>query len=223
MPVELPEQIDWDDGVAVATGFGFTVMVTDTGVPVQPPTEGVIVYTTVPADVPVAVSVWAMDDPEPAVAPLAPDWLTVQLKTVPLTVPLSAMDVALPEQMVCDVGVAVTFGVGLTVTVTVTGVPEQPFAVGVIVYTAVPATEPVVLSVCTMLDPLPDDAPDTPVWATVQENVVPVILLVREIDVEPPEQNDCEEGVAVATGFGFTVIVTDTGVPEQPPTLGVTV
>ena len=79
MDVEPPEQKDWELGVAVATGFGFTVMVTETGVPVQPPADGVTVYTTVPAVVPVAVSVCAMAVPEPAVAPLAPDWLTVQL------------------------------------------------------------------------------------------------------------------------------------------------
>lgn len=74
-----------------------------------------------------------MEEPEPATAPLAPDWLTVQLNTVLATVPVNAMDVAVPEQMVCDVGVAVTFGVGFTVMVTVIGVPEQPPAVGVIV------------------------------------------------------------------------------------------
>ena len=133
MPVELPEQIDCELGVAVATGFGFTVTVTETGVPVQLPMVGVMVYTTVPGVVPVAVSVCAMDVPEPAVAPLAPDWLTVQLKVVPVTVPLKAIDVALPEQIVWVVGVAVTVGIGFTVTVTVIGVPEQPFAVGVIV------------------------------------------------------------------------------------------
>jgi len=74
-----------------------------------------------------------MDVPEPAVAPVAPDWLTVQLYVVPLTEPLSAMDVALPEQIVCVVGVATTFGIGFTVTVTVIGVPGQPPTVGVTV------------------------------------------------------------------------------------------
>lgn len=74
-----------------------------------------------------------MEVPEPAEAPLAPDCVTVQLYVVPVTVPLSAMDVALPEQMVCVAGVAVTVGTGLTVTVTVIGVPGQPPAEGVIV------------------------------------------------------------------------------------------
>lgn len=122
-----------DAGVAVATGFGFTVIVTDIGVPLQPPAVGVTVYTAVPGDVPVAVSASPIDVPEPAAAPVTPDWLTVQLKVVPVTLPLNAMDGELPEQIVCDVGVAVTVGVGLTVTVTVMGVPGQPPAVGVIV------------------------------------------------------------------------------------------
>ena len=38
-----------------------------------------------------------------------------------------------PEQIVCDAGVAIAFGVGLTSTVAVIGVPVQPLAVGVIV------------------------------------------------------------------------------------------
>jgi hypothetical protein len=48
-------------------------------------------------------------------------------------------------------------------------------------------------------------------------------LLVSEIPVVPPEQNVWEEGVAVATGTGFTVIVTRIGVPVHPFAVGVTV
>ena len=43
------------------------------------------------------------------------------------------MDVALFEQILCEVGVAVADGIGLTVTVAVIAEPEQPLAVGVIV------------------------------------------------------------------------------------------
>ena len=35
---------------------------------------------------------------------------------VPVTDPEKAMEVVLPEQIICDVGVAVTVGVGLTIT-----------------------------------------------------------------------------------------------------------
>jgi hypothetical protein len=58
--------------------------------------------------------------------------------------------------------VAVTTGVGLTVIVTVTGVPEHPEAVGVMVYTAVPADDPVAVNVCAIDVPEPADAPETP-------------------------------------------------------------
>ena len=66
-------------------------------------------------------------------APETPDCTTVQAKVVPVTLLLSATEVAVPEQIVCDAGVAVATGLGLTVTTTVTGVPGQPPAVGVTV------------------------------------------------------------------------------------------
>jgi hypothetical protein len=52
---------------------------------------------------------------------------------LPATLLVSAIDVALFEQILCDVGVAVADGIGLTVTVAVIGVPVHPPAVGVIV------------------------------------------------------------------------------------------
>jgi len=74
-----------------------------------------------------------MADPELAVAPETPDCTTVQEKVVPVTLLVRAMEDAVPEQIVCDPGVAVATGVGFTVTITVTGAPEQPVVVGVIV------------------------------------------------------------------------------------------
>jgi hypothetical protein len=71
--------------------------------------------------------------PDPALAPLAPVCETVQLKVVPETVPLRRILLALPEQIVCVGGVAVATGTGLTVIVTLIGVPVQPPADGVIV------------------------------------------------------------------------------------------
>ena len=53
---------------------------------------------------------------------------------MPVTLPLSVIVViTVPEQMVCAVGVAIAFGVGLTSTVAVIGVPAQPLAEGVTV------------------------------------------------------------------------------------------
>ena len=82
---------------------------------------------------PVVVNVCAMLLPLPADAPDTPDCTTVHEKVVPLTLLLKAIDDAVPEQIVCDEGVATTLGVGLTVTTTVIGVPLHPLAVGVMV------------------------------------------------------------------------------------------
>ena len=58
----------------------------------------------------------------------------VQLKVVPGILPLRTIgEIALDEQIVWDGGVATAFGLGLTRTVAVIGIPGQPLAVGVIV------------------------------------------------------------------------------------------
>jgi hypothetical protein len=56
---------------------------------------------------------------------------------------------------------------------------------------------------------------------TVHEKVVPGILLVRATEVDVPEQIVAEAGVAVAFGFGSTVIATDTAVPGHELAVGV--
>ena len=57
----------------------------------------------------------------------------VQTKFALAVVLDSTMSHASFEQMVCEAGVAITFGAGLTVTTTVMGNPRHPFADGVIV------------------------------------------------------------------------------------------
>jgi hypothetical protein len=59
--------------------------------------------------------------------------VTVHAKVVPVASLVSAIEVGLFEQMLCELGVAVAEGIGLTVTVTTIGVPAQLAAVGVIV------------------------------------------------------------------------------------------
>ena len=86
-----------------------------------------------PAVVPVAVRVWAMVDPEDALAPDTPDCTTVHAKVVPDTLLLKATEEAVAEHIVWLGGVAVATGVGFTVTITVMGAPEHPLAVGVTV------------------------------------------------------------------------------------------
>ena len=67
-----------------------------------------------------------------------------------------------------------------------------------------------------MVFPLPLVAPDAPVCVTVHAKVVPATSAVSAIDVAVPEQIVCEDGVAVATGLGLTVMVTFMGVPVHP-------
>ena len=61
---------------------------------------------------------------------------------------------ALPVQIVCAAGVDTAFGVGLTSTVAVIGVPVQPLALGVIVKVTVTGALVVLVSVPLML-PVP--------------------------------------------------------------------
>jgi len=66
--------------------------------------------------------------PEPlaAIPVTVPLLSLVQLYTVPATFPLNTIVViADAEQVVCDEGVATAFGIGLTTTVAVIGVPVQ--------------------------------------------------------------------------------------------------
>ena len=86
-----------------------------------------------PAVVPVVLRVWAMVEPEDAVAPETPDCTTAQEKVVPATLLVRATVLAVPEHKVCDAGVAVTTGIGLTVITTILVAPAHPVAVGVTV------------------------------------------------------------------------------------------
>ena len=84
----------------------------------------------------VLVSVWAIRFPLLAEAPVtlpAGAIAIVQAKVVVGVVLLNAIFVVPAEQIVCATGVAVTLGVGLTVTTTSIGTPGQPLAVGVTV------------------------------------------------------------------------------------------
>jgi hypothetical protein len=81
------------------------------------------------------VSTWEIVDPDPADAPVNKPELveTVQAKVVPETLFVKTIFGAVPEQIRSEAGVAVAMGLGLTVMTTVTGVPGQEFADGVIV------------------------------------------------------------------------------------------
>ena len=80
----------------------------------------------------IGAKVVLVNDPLISPAPLAAIPVTVatlslvQLYTVPTTLPLfTIVVIAEPEQIVCEAGVATAFGMGLTTTVAVIGVPVQ--------------------------------------------------------------------------------------------------
>jgi hypothetical protein len=161
--------------------------------------------------------------PELFEAPLTLVCETVHAKVVPPVPLLKLTVVVAPEHKLCAVGVAVIVGIGLTVTVAVTGVPAQPPALGVIVYTAVPLLAVVAFKVCAIVVPELFEAPLTLVCETIHAKVAPPVLLLNAIEVAVPEQMLCELGVAVAVGAGLTVTVTVTAEPAQVPALGVIV
>ena len=95
-----------------------------------------------------------------------------------------------PEQIVCDDGVATAFGVGFTSTVAVTGVPEHPLGVGVIVNVTVIGAVVVLVSE-PLIVPLPLAGIPVTVatLSLVQLNTVPGTVPLNVIGVmAEPEQ-----------------------------------
>jgi hypothetical protein len=69
--------------------------------------------------------------PLPAAEPVMPALVVaVQAKVAPATLLVKAIPVFCPEQIVWADGVAITFGAGFTVAITVTGVPTQLLGAG---------------------------------------------------------------------------------------------
>ena len=157
-----------------------------------------------------------LPEPEAAIPVTVALLSLVQLYTVPATLPDSTIVViATPEQTVCDEGVATAFGIGLTTTVAVIGVPPQVLAVGVIVKVTVTEAFVVLVSVPEIF---PDPLMAIPVTATVlslvQLYTVPATLPDNTIVcIAVPEHDVCEEGVATAFGVGLTSTVAVIGVP----------
>jgi hypothetical protein len=135
------------------------------------------------------------------------------------------MLLVVPLQIVSEFGVANTSGNGLTVTITVIGVPLQPPALGVIVYVAVPATEPVAVNVSAIVVPVPVSTPLTPASTLVQVYVTPPtpFVVLNPMLVTAPLQIVWLAGNATTFGFGVTVTTTTIGVPVQPDAPGVIV
>ena len=136
----------WDDGVATASGVGFTNTVAVVVGPVHPLAVGVIVNVTVIGALVVLVNV-------PLILPLPLAAIPVTVATLSLvqayvvagTVLLSTIVViATPEHWVCDAGVAVATGAGLMVTVNeqLAVLPDASVAVAVTVVVPLGKTLP---------------------------------------------------------------------------------
>lgn len=132
------------------------------------------------------------------------------------------------EQTVCETGVATALANGLIITVAVVDTPGQPPADGVMVKVTVIGA--LVVFTIKPLIVLPEPLAGMPPGAVVAEllslvhvNVAPVTPVITIGVMLLPEQMVCAEGVAVAELDGFTITVAVTGVPVQPPAVGVIV
>ena len=157
----------WSGPALAVVGCGLTNTVAVIAVPGQLLAVGVIVKVTVIGAVVLFVSVPVILPVPLRPMPLIPVIVGLdQLYVVPVVLLLITIGVIVaPEHIVWLDGVAVTSGVGFTNTVAVIGVPEQPFAVGVIVKVTVIGAAVVLVSVPVIL--LPDPLPAMPVTSAV--------------------------------------------------------
>ena len=96
-------------------------------------------------------------------------------------------------------------------------------AVGVTVIIAITGRAVLFVPVKAGTSPVPFAARPIEEFEFVQSNVVPGVVLVKaEAAIVSPSQTIISTGTAT-TGVGFTVIVYETGTPEQPLAVGVTV
>ena len=145
---------------------------------------------------------------------------------VPLTLPdIKMVVIGNALQTACDAGVATAFGVGLTSTVAVIGVPGQPFAVGVMVNVTVIGALVVLVKVPLILpEPLAAIPVTVTVLSLVQLNTVPLTLpLNTMVVIVAAEQIVCDAGVATALGVGLTKTVAVIAAPGQLLAVGVMV
>lgn len=200
-------------------GVGFITAVAVTGGPSQPFAVGIKVKVTVTGAlvVLVKVTVGIVPVPEDASPVTSVTWSLVQVKVVPPVelVGLISLSASMPEHLVCVKGRTEAIGVGLTVTVAITGVPSQPPAFAVMVNVTITG-EVVVLVKVPEISPVPEAAmPVTEaVLFLVQLKVTPdVLLLSAMVVIVSSEQIDCEAGVATVFALGLIITVAD---PETP-------
>ena len=166
--VVAPLHLAWSAGL-FTIGAGLTVMVKDSGVPGQPLIVGVTVIVPLIAVFPALVAVNEAIFPVPLAANPIAVLSFVQLYVTPL--------VMLPVKFTAVVGAPLhtgwsaglsTVGVGLTVMVKETGVPGQPFAVGVTSIIPVIAAFVALVAVNEAISPVPLAAKPMAVLSFVQ-------------------------------------------------------
>jgi hypothetical protein len=142
-------------------------------------------------------------------------------------VPLSVTaEVAVALHTVWLAGVAVSAGVGFTVTVKLCAVPVQPPADGVTVMTPDIADVPPLVAVNDAILPVPEAARPVAVLVFTQVNVSPLTGPENETAAVPVPLHTVwlePDSVPVMAGVGLTVMLKLWGVPPQPPAEGVTV
>ena len=219
---DVPEQIVFA-GVTETVGVGFTVIVTCSALPGHPLAIGVMVYTTVPAVLPVAVNISSMIFPVPEDAPLTPFCAAVQVKTVPLTLLVRPIAGASPEQIVLLVWDGLNSGVGFTVIVKLLTGPAHPFAKGLTLMVAVTGVVPVLTAVKAGMLPVPAAARPIDGWSFSHANVVPVTLALNTCPPKVLLLQILWLATAASTVVGLTVIVKDLLAPAHEFAQGVTV
>ena len=233
VPLTVPEkfitptvpllQTVWFDG-CTTFGVGFTVIVNVRAVPGQIPSAGVTVIVAIALTLPLLTAVKAGISPLPLAARPIEGLLFVQLKVVPLTVPVNAIAFVVAPLHNSWFAGWVTLGIGFTVIENVSGVPVQVKCVGVTVIIAVTGVLPVLIAVNAPMFPVPLAAKPIEGLSLVQLKTVPGGVPVKVIAlVLIPLHKAWFAGFTIV-GMGY-IVINLMAFPKHPPgivTLNVT-
>lgn len=147
----------------------------------------------------------------------------IQLYVVPVTEPANMIAFVVdPLHNIWSCG-CTTSGVGFTVTVNASGIPEQPDAEGVTVIVALTGAMVELTALNGAIFPVPLAGKPMDVLLLVHAYVVPLNVLVKVIALVVALLHKVWLGGGTTLGVGFTVIINVLGAPGQPPADGVTV
>lgn len=150
-----------------------TVMVKDSGVPIQPAADGVTVMVAVTGLLLLLIAVKPVIFPVPLAARPIDVLLFVQVKEVPLTAPVKLMALVIAPLHTIWLAGCTTSGVGLTVIVNTTGGAVHKAVEAVTEILAVTGALPVLMAVNAGIFPTPLAARPMDVLLFVQLKAVP--------------------------------------------------